>query len=129
MKTKTHIAKMRRKYASNQQFIQSAVNLSWQDYAEYIYETGVKFLKEHYTPGTEFEKYLKLVERDKAFWDWWKHEWKKWEAELVHYVLNAKVNLNRQLYLQETEPIVHDGYIADRFYKQYQKPKINELSK
>lgn len=125
MKCTTHIERVRQKYASNQQFILHAIGMTWEEYSQNIFEIGISFLLEHYPEDDhQFCHFFKQISRDRNFWNWWRFEWMKWENELIDHLKLCQIELNYEIYLQEMQQLIMDGFTENRFYQDYQKQKL-----
>lgn len=125
MKCTTHIERVRQKYASNQQLILQTVGITWEEYCQNIFEIGIRFLQEHYPEDDkEFSTYFKNVSRDKKFWNWWRFEWMKWEGEMIDHFKELDIEITYEIYNEEMQPLIMDGFTEQRFYQDYQKPKL-----
>lgn len=57
-----------------------ALQWSEQEYANFIYETGIAYL-EHYIP--EDEHGIALLSRSRVYWSWWKNHWAQRDAQFL----------------------------------------------
>jgi hypothetical protein len=125
MKCTTHIGRVRQKYASNRRFILQTVGMTWEQYSLKIFEIGISFLLEHYPEDDqECGPYFKQISRDPNFWTFWKFEWIKWENELIDHAKMCEINLNYEMYIDEMQQLIMDGFTENRFYQDYQTQKL-----
>lgn len=128
MKTKTRIDQIRQEYASNRQYIQHTVNLDDTRYNTLVYEVGILFLNTLYPEGTSFEKYKSIHERSKAFWEWWKVEWHKWEdAFLQNMEENKIIQFSPAFYGRQVIAMANCKNIEASYQHNYLKHQNYEL--
>lgn len=125
----THIERSRQQYAYNRKLVFMATGLSLQEYNELVFESGIRFLEEHFPRYAEQEQLYILVSREKRFWTFWQFEWMKWENALIEWLKSNQMPLHRNLFVQESKYVHVNEALKDRFYKRYKTPKYNELQK
>ncbi len=117
----TYIEKKKREYVSNQAYIQKVVNLTDLDYYNMEFETGCLFLEDLFPRDTSWANYYELHAYHKGFWAWWKAEWRKWESEFVDYLKSSQVEVTKQLWQEEMQQMLLDGYVESSFHHNYRK--------
>jgi len=65
---------------TNKQRILEAIGWSEQEYANFIYETGIAYL-EHYIPNDAHG--MNMLIRSRVFWNWWKNHWQQRDEQFV----------------------------------------------
>lgn len=121
-KRKTHIQIVREKYLNNRQLIQTALELSTEDYQMLLFETGCMFLEDLYPSDLGYETYYETISRHKQFWIWWQAEWKKAESQLLELLNINNFPLNEIVYKTEMQQTAFDIQVHHSFQTHYIKP-------
>lgn len=95
MAVTTQIEKIKQQAQSLKQ--QICQLLSWDElsFAEYQYETGIKYLR-YYIPTDKWGQAMLI--RDKIFWNWWKNQWVKRDEEFIDDNFSGEYNAMRACY-------------------------------
>ena len=121
VKKLTYIEKKKQEYASNQAYIQKAVNLTDLEYYNTAFETACLFLEYLFPRDTTRVDYYRLHAYHKAFWIWWKAQWHKWESEFVAYVKCSPVVITKTLWLEDIQQMITDSHVESSFHHNYRK--------
>lgn len=116
MKTKTsHIARLRKQYASNQAYILDNVTLTEKEYLDAKFEIGCLFLERMFPENTEYAHLYEAYAYCKSFWNWWKQEWNDYESGLVLFINDHKPTFFYKQWYAEMLPMAHDTNIEMGF--------------
>lgn len=117
--TATHIKKAARvaKIARQQQTIQELTGMSDFQYKQEIFDFGMQFL---HTLFTNDHVMIRAFSTQESYWKWFRTEWNNWQAELLEFVHQNKVNLTYELWVSETMPMLHDA-LTEQGFKNYLK--------
>ncbi len=80
-KTK-HVDAVKLEILNNQQLVQAVLNWEEQQYCDFQFEAGISYGK-RITDGDTMG-YDMLI-RSRYFWQWWKNEWSKRDADFLDY--------------------------------------------
>lgn len=128
MKTSTITSKDLTKmaYQSNRLMIQGLTKQSEIEYNHNQYQIGMKFLYELFTEDSEW---IKIYERDKFFWNWWRSEWDLWQSKLVRYYRIERIKPSLESWLREMEVLAYDGETEYGFQNYLKTIKNVNISK
>jgi hypothetical protein len=105
MKTITHIDTQRTEGIVNPLLVQESFSFSEIEYKQFIYELGLRFLKEFY--GQD-DLAIQMVERSIYFWKWWKNEYLQLEKKLYDTFYEAKIDPEKENFKGAmTQLIIH----------------------
>jgi len=105
MKTITHIDTQRTEGIVNPLLIQESFSFSEMEYKQFVYELGLKFLKEFY--GQD-DLAIQMVERSIYFWKWWKNEYLQWEKDLLNYITRNDLLAVKENYVEVMSNLLLD---------------------
>jgi phosphoribosylaminoimidazole-succinocarboxamide synthase len=108
-KTK-HVNAIKLLNLNNEQLIQAVLDWEEMQYCEFKYEAGIAYAK-RITDGDEIG-YKMLIET-RFFWQWWKNEWAKRDADFLQYYSSTA-----------NKSMLHDQYL---FQHNIQRLKTDEL--
>lgn len=105
MKTITHIDTQRTEGIVNPLLVQESFSFSEIEYKQFIYELGLRFLKEFY--GQD-DLAIQMVERSISFWKWWKNEYLQLEKKLYDTFYDHKIDPEKENFKGAmTQLIIH----------------------
>ena len=110
----SHIANIRLRNLDNEQLVQAVLDWDEERYCYFKYEAGIAYAK-RITDNDPIG--IDMIIRTRFFWQWWKNEWAKRDADFLRYypgTANQALLYDQYLYQHNIQRLKSDGLMEHK---------------